>query len=117
MLTTYANLLRQLTIRRRYDRIARPIRYNLTAQMRAANVTIRELAVAMDIPQTRIRVTRSMDLVDYARALDYQKAIEKIVKERTLNAAVAQLPQSWKRHVWATEANFAEAARLLGRAS
>lgn len=115
--TTFQNLYSQLNIRIRLDRMRSPIRYNLSAQMRAAHVTIAELAAAMRVTQKRVRQVRSMDRVEYLVALDYQEAIEKIAAVRVFEAAIERLPASWRKHAWATPANFADAVRLAGRAS
>ena len=113
MLHTFASLYSQFESRCQRNALTASIRYNLAAQMRASHVTIRQLAIAMNISQTRVRVTRSMDRVDYGRALDYQEAIEKIANTRALEAAKDALPKSWQKHVWATRENFTEAHRLV----
>jgi hypothetical protein len=81
--------------------------------MRAASVTIAELAAKMQVTQTRVRQVRAMERVDYLVALDYQEAIEQIANTRALEAAKDALPKSWQKHVWATRENFTEAHRLI----
>lgn len=82
-LYTAAALLGELSARRAHNTLSAPVRrFSLARQLRAARVTIREIAAELGVTLARVREVRTLSAAPYLVALDYVEAIERIADRK-----------------------------------